>query len=89
MTDYYSQKIAEVIKSLKTSEKGLTAAEAAKRLEEYGYNELEKGKKLSILAIFFNQFKNALLLLLIIVPFTRAGGCTFRPLWTSALPTLD
>ncbi len=65
MTDYYSQKIAEVIKSLKTSENGLTAAEAAKRLEEYGYNELEKGKKLSVLAIFFNQFKNALLLLLI------------------------
>jgi Ca2+-transporting ATPase len=69
MTNYYSLNIQEVIKSLKTSENGLTKAEADKRLEEYGYNELEKGKKLTPLAIFFNQFKNALLLLLIFAGF--------------------
>ena len=69
MTDYYSQKIPEVIKSLNTSENGLTKAEAAKRLEEYGYNELEKGKKLNALTIFISQFKNALILLLVFAGF--------------------
>jgi Ca2+-transporting ATPase len=69
MTDYYSQKIPEVIKSLNTSEDGLTKEEAAKRLEEYGYNELEKGKKLNALTIFISQFKNALILLLVFAGF--------------------
>ncbi|MBA3063823.1 HAD-IC family P-type ATPase, partial [Candidatus Woesearchaeota archaeon] len=57
------------IKSLKSSEKGLTKKEAEKRLEEFGYNELQKEKRLTALTIFLNQFKNALILLLIFAGF--------------------
>ena len=66
MVEYYNLNISESIKSLKSSEKGLTKKEAEKRLEEFGYNELQKEKKLTALTIFISQFKNALLLLLIV-----------------------
>lgn len=65
MTDYYNLDISETIKSLKSSEKGMTSEEAKKRLEEFGYNELEKEKGFTLLSIFLDQFKNALILLLI------------------------
>ena len=71
MVDYYALNISEAIKSLKSSEKGLTKEEAEKRLEEFGYNELQKGKRLTALGIFLNQFKNALILLLIFAWFNK------------------
>jgi len=64
--EYYNLSIPETIKNLKSSEKGLTKTEAEKRLKEYGYNELQKEKKITILTIFLNQFKNGLIILLII-----------------------
>ncbi|MCK4521254.1 MAG: cation-translocating P-type ATPase [Nanoarchaeota archaeon] len=69
MVDYYNLSISETIKSLKSSEKGLTKKEAKRRLEEFGYNELQKEKKLTILTIFLSQFKNTLILLLIFAGF--------------------
>ncbi|MBU4313421.1 MAG: hypothetical protein KJ821_01320, partial [Actinobacteria bacterium] len=39
--NYYSLNVKEVLKSLKTSEKGLTENEARERLEKYGINEIE------------------------------------------------
>ncbi len=65
MAEYHNLKIPEVISSLKSSEKGLTKKEAEKRLQEFGYNELKKEKKLTALTIFVSQFKNALLMLLV------------------------
>jgi len=65
MIKYYTLNIPEAIKSLKSSEKGLTTKEAEKRLKEFGYNELQKEKGPTALIIFLNQFKNALILLLI------------------------
>ena len=69
MVDYYNINISEAIKSLKSSENGLTKHEVKKRLEEFGYNELQKEKKLTALTIFLDQFKNALILLLIFAGF--------------------
>jgi len=63
--NYYTLTAKETLKLLNTPEKGLTEKEAKKRLEKFGYNELQKGKRISALTIFINQFKNALLLLLI------------------------
>jgi Ca2+-transporting ATPase len=65
VVDYYKLKPEQVLESLKTSEKGLSSQEAGKRLQEYGPNELVKGKKLTPLQIFISQFKNALILLLV------------------------
>ncbi len=63
--NYYASTPKEVLKQLNSSEKGLTEKEAKKRIEEYGYNELIKEKRASALKIFLDQFKNALILLLV------------------------
>lgn len=55
----------EVIRSLESSLKGLTAEEAKQRLTEFGYNELKERKKASLLQIFLDQFKNFFVLMLI------------------------
>ncbi len=56
----------EVLQKLDTSGKdGLTAAEAAKRLEKFGPNALAEGKKKTVLQVFLGQFKDLLVIILI------------------------
>ena len=45
---------------------GLSGAEARTRLEKYGANELTQEDKASPLALFFNQFKNILIVILLV-----------------------
>ncbi|MFM9330195.1 calcium-translocating P-type ATPase, SERCA-type [Paenibacillus mesotrionivorans] len=55
----------EVLQSLDTHpEKGLSAADAAKRLEQKGPNELTEGKTVSPITLFLNQFKDFMVLVL-------------------------
>ena len=56
----------ELYRALGTSAKGLTQAEAAARLREYGANQLSAKKKLRPLFIFFSKFKSPLLILLVV-----------------------
>lgn len=63
--DYYALNIKQTLKSLNTSEKGLSNSQAKHRIEEYGYNELPKEKKETIFQIFLSQFNNALIYMLI------------------------
>jgi len=56
--------VDEVFKILKTDVRGLTTAEAEKRLKEYGPNELEEEKKLRKLALLLDQLKSPLLAVL-------------------------
>jgi P-type Ca2+ transporter type 2C len=62
--EYYESKIKEVFHKLDTSDKGLTNEEAKKRLEEYGVNEIEKRKKISLFRIFFRQFTSFIVMIL-------------------------
>lgn len=62
---YYTLTPKEALNLLNTPENGLTEYEVKKRLEESGPNELKKEKRIGAVTIFINQFKNALLLLLI------------------------
>jgi len=58
---------AQVLRELNTDpHKGLTEDEAKRRLEKYGYNELKKEERISPLILFFNQFKNILIIILLI-----------------------
>ncbi len=60
---------AKIIQELKTSTKGLEKGEVKKRLEKYGLNILAKGQKFSFALVFFNQFKSALVYILVIAGF--------------------
>ncbi len=63
--EFYSKKLEDVLSSLGTTQDGLTSDEAAKRLAENGKNELSQGKKKSLLAKFFTQFKDVMIIVLI------------------------
>ena len=57
----------QVLKELDTDiHHGLTEDEVKNRLEKYGYNELKKEEKISPFTLFFNQFKNILIIILIV-----------------------
>ena len=64
--NYYSLNVKEVLKSLKTSEKGLTENESRERLEKYGINEIEKRKSITPLQIFIRQFTSFIVIILIV-----------------------
>lgn len=64
--DFYKLKKEEVLLKTDTSEEGLTEQEAAKRLAQFGKNELTTDKKKSPVAVFFSQFKDFLVIILII-----------------------
>jgi Ca2+-transporting ATPase len=63
---FYRQKAQEILAELETSEKGLTAAEAKKRLEENGKNVLQAKADKSLVKIFLEQFKDVLVILLLV-----------------------
>ena len=63
---WYQMTHDELFTKLKTDENGLTHKEANQRLEKYGKNELPKKKKDSVIKIFFNEFKNPILILLLV-----------------------
>jgi len=46
-------------------QRGLTGQQARQRLEQYGPNALAEGKKLSLAARFFNQFKDFMIIILL------------------------
>ncbi len=69
---FYNRKISDIETELNTSPNGLTSIEAKKRQQKYGKNILPKKKKDSILKIFFNEFKDpivGLLLVAIVISF--------------------
>jgi Ca2+-transporting ATPase len=64
---WHSIEAAKVLRDLNTdSHHGLTEDEVGIRLEKYGYNELEKEEKVSSFTLFFNQFKDILIIILLI-----------------------
>lgn len=63
---FYDAAANSVIEEVKTSaESGLTAAEASERLSQNGKNELDQGKKKSIFVKFLEQFKDAMIIVLL------------------------
>ena len=55
----------QALERLNAASGGLTSAEAAARLETFGPNQLAEGKKKSPAAVFFGQFKDLLVVILI------------------------
>ena len=63
---FYTQGEEEVLKSLDTSVNGLSTAQAKERLDAYGYNELDEGEKRSLLSKFIDQFKDLMIIILLV-----------------------
>ncbi len=64
--NYYNKGIDEVLASKEVTSKGLSDAEVASRKEEYGLNQLFEGEKKGVLTVFFEQFKDLLVIILIV-----------------------
>ncbi len=64
---FYNLGVSDVERELSTSlDRGLSAEEARKRIEKYGYNEFEKKKKKSLVVKFFEQFKSFMIIVLLV-----------------------
>ena len=62
----YLQSVEDVFKGVQSSPSGLSSKEAAERLEKYGANTLQEGKKKSLLEKFVDQFKDFMILVLLV-----------------------
>lgn len=63
---FYTQSKDETLETLNSSREGLSTAEAQKRLDEYGHNELDEGEKRGLLAKFIDQFKDLMIIILLV-----------------------
>ncbi|MBU2595376.1 hypothetical protein KJ713_00910, partial [Patescibacteria group bacterium] len=68
----YQKSIEELFRELEADPEGLSAREAAFRLDKYGFNRLRQIKKTPLIFKFFAQFKDLLAIILIV-----AGVLTF------------
>ena len=62
---WHALPVTEVQQLLATSDQGLAAPEAEKRLQQYGANELAQARRASPLRTFLSQFKSILVLILL------------------------
>ena len=63
---FYTKTSKEVLAELKSKEGGLSQQEAFARREKYGPNELQQGKKKTNFQRFLDQFKDAMIIILLV-----------------------
>ena len=63
---FFNRSVEEVLREQESSSGGLSNAQAADRLTKYGPNALVEGKKKSVLQVFLEQFKDLLVVILIV-----------------------
>ena len=69
---YYRQTAQQALESQQADLRGLSEAEVRRRAEQYGPNKLSEGKKKSTLQVFLEQFKDLLVIILIIAALISA-----------------
>ena len=72
MSEHYQKSSEEVMNTLGVTDKGLTSDEVQKRHEQFGFNELAEGKRKSTLQVFLEQFKDFLVIILIVAALISA-----------------
>ena len=78
---WHSRELGEVYQRLGTSEEGLSDAEAEKRLQKNGYNELRAKPPKTILQMLWTQISDPMVLILV-------GAAVFSGIlreWTEAV----
>ncbi len=71
---YYRQTAQQALSSQQSSANGLTEQEVAQRDRQYGPNKLSEGEKKSMLRVFLEQFKDLLVLILIVAACISAAS---------------
>jgi Ca2+-transporting ATPase len=64
--EWYALKAEEVLHHLEVQDKGLSSAEAEKRLEQYGPNQLKETPRPGFLVLLWGQINNFVVILLIV-----------------------
>ncbi len=77
--EWHAIAVKEILEKFNTSSKGLSDSEAKIRIEKYGRNSVAIEKKISPIDIFVNQFKNTLVLLLLLAAFVSLGISFLNP----------
>ena len=71
---WHTLTIEDTLRKLRTNfEKGLTKEEVIRRRQKYGTNELAEKKNTSLFIKFLNQFKDFMIIILIIAAIISAG----------------
>lgn len=63
---FYTQSQKDVLEAVESNIDGLSSQEAKARLDAYGHNELEEGEKRSLVAKFLDQFKDLMIIILLV-----------------------
>ena len=69
---YYRKTVQQALEAQQAGMTGLSGQEAGRRLEQFGPNKLSEGKKKSPLRIFVEQFKDLLVIILIVAAIISA-----------------
>ncbi|MFW5746756.1 MAG: cation-transporting P-type ATPase, partial [Nanoarchaeota archaeon] len=64
--DWYRKEIDVVLADFSTGSKGISQEEAKRRLKEYGPNVFAREERFRLLKLFFGQFKNLLIIILLL-----------------------
>jgi Ca2+-transporting ATPase len=86
LTEYHLLSSEQIFRDMKSSPQGLNAEDAAKRLAQHGPNELSEKPKRSVLAMFFDQFKDFMILVLMAA--AVIAGLTGEPSDTIAIAVI-
>jgi P-type Mg2+ transporter len=81
---YWSADADVLLQRLGSTREGLSASEAAKRLREYGPNQVREQRRLSRTRVLLNQIRNPLLLVLVFA----AGASAITGEWVDAFIVL-
>ncbi len=87
MKKTYTLTTDEVLQGLATGTDGLSSAEAAKRLEQYGPNKLKEAPKPTLLQRFLAQLKDPMLIILMVAAAVSAltGFLSNEPEWAEVI----
>lgn len=66
MTEWYERDVDATLEALESSREGLTSLEAARRLAQYGPNQLEEKRTRSPWLIFLGQFTEVMVIVLLV-----------------------
>ncbi|MGG7213637.1 cation-translocating P-type ATPase [Clostridium nigeriense] len=73
MKKYFSMPYEEVLKEFNVSYNGLSDKQLKENVEKYGLNQLKEKKKQTVLEVFLGQFKDLLVLILIVAAIISAA----------------